>query len=116
MRLEDLRRQRASEMIRLIDERRPPAPSEASGYGAASARELEWLQPYFTLVDAGVTRSGTATHAHVGVASPFSPSMLVVIYTARYQLSTDAGTTRELYTVYGALQATLLPTSRHIGL
>ncbi|TMQ07888.1 MAG: hypothetical protein E6J90_41970 [Deltaproteobacteria bacterium] len=115
MTLEELRRQRARDMIRVIDDQQPPAQSDASDYGAASARELEWLQPFYTLVDAGVTRSATAPHQTFGVVSPFSPSMLVVIYTARYVLSSDAppGTRRAVYTAYGAMQATLLPTARH---
>jgi hypothetical protein len=116
MTLEELQRQRARDMIRVIDHRQPPAQSEVPDHCAASARELEWLQPLVNPVDAGVIRSETAPHQKFGVVTPFSPTMLVVTYTARYLLSSDAPPgTRRVYTVYGAMEATLVLTGHDAG-
>lgn len=110
--LDDLRSRRMRDMLALIDAGQLPAASDMPGYRVAAARELEWLKPV-ALIEDRVTRSTIAPHAHRGVASPFSRSMLVVIYTARYLLrSSGSASQRSVFTVYGALEATLLPVSR----
>jgi hypothetical protein len=120
MTLEELRRKRADHMRAVIEGQRAPAGPDIVQFhaelhradlSACAARELEWLQPVVTLQDKPPVRTTTAPHSPQGVVAPFSPSMLVVIYSARYYLSGS-----DVYTVYGALQAVLLPSTRGIDI
>jgi hypothetical protein len=120
MTLDELRRQRAQNTLALIDRQHAVRVTELPGVALrrTSARELEWLGPRTALVATPPVRSQTAPSSSVGVASPFMPSILVVTYNARYYLAVPRTglppDTREAYVVYGALQATVLPTSRGI--
>lgn len=116
MTLDELRRKRANDMRMVIERQRAPVSRELTRFHDAldgehlsgcAARELEWLRPVVALSPKPPVRAAQAPHSTHGVASPFVPSMLVVIYTARYFLS---GT--DVYTVYGGLQAVVLPTAR----
>lgn len=121
MTLDELRHQRARDMTAVIDRQHGVSMPEFPGaeLRACSARELEWLAPQIALRQNAVARAGTAPHATTGVVSPYTPSMVVVTYTARYFVSNRSqhsrGTAQDVYLVYGALQATLLPTARGIG-
>jgi hypothetical protein len=89
------------------------------GLHPCSARELEWLAPELALHESSTTRSDTAPHSAYGVASPFMPSLLVVIYTARYFLASRSRASAargDVHIVYGALQAVELPYERGMGL
>jgi len=117
MSLAKLREQRARDMLAVIERRRttliPQFPDELR---AASARELEWLAPEVDLRYAGETRQPAKLHASVAVVSPFTPSILIVTYTARYFIAPGApppaGIARDVYVVYGALRAAVLPEGR----
>jgi hypothetical protein len=117
--LAQLRRRRAIELLALI-ERRPPILIVRIGnvpLSPCTARELAWLACEIGLVTRAEIRTDEAPHAKYGVALPFTPSMLIVTYTVRYYLSAGSPeeTTRDVYVVYGALQATELPVSRSLG-
>jgi hypothetical protein len=136
MTLDELRRKRAQDMLALIEQLRPPVPAgrrpsarpeaaaasegdETVGRSPCSARELEWLAPELALRETSTTRSDTAPHSAYGVASPFMPSLLVVVYTARYFLAShlrSQGASRDVHIVYGALQAVPQPYERGIGI
>jgi hypothetical protein len=155
MTLDELRCQRARDALALIDGQpamllsdgprldRRFAPARTDGgvvLRACSARELEWLAPSCSLVASNVLRTDTAPHAAYGIASPFMPSLLVVVYTARYFLaacaavvptasastrldesdassaSNDPATApREVHIIYGALEAVEQPFDRSMG-
>jgi hypothetical protein len=121
--LDDLLRQRARDMRTLIDRQNErellqvsdPTPQRAAG------RELEWLAPEVALQGAGVVRTGTVPLPTHGVVSPFTPSMLIVVYTTRYYVAAgpkvqSARGPRDVFTVYGELQAALVPAARGIDL
>jgi hypothetical protein len=133
MTLEELRCMRARDTLALIEGQGAPraalphrrrdataASPEDGEHGAmCAARELEWLFPELALEEQPPMRSDTAPHLAFGVASPFMPSLLVVIYTARYFLASSSkslAATRDVHTVYGALQAVELPYARGIGM
>jgi hypothetical protein len=113
--LDDLRKQRARDMLAVLD----AAPAtEIRKFGpialrAGSARELEWLAPEVALRYRAQITEPALLHATVGVETPFTPSILVLTYTARYYLAIGdqppAGTTRDVYVVYGVLQTAVLP-------
>jgi hypothetical protein len=119
MRLDELRRRRAQDALAVIDRQRSvPVAGIQVPLLPASARELEWLASQTALLAATEVRGQTAPSSTVGVASPFTPSILVVTYEARYYLaarrSTLPAATREVFVAYGTLQATFLPTVRGI--
>lgn len=135
MTLEELRCRRARDTLALIESQGAPradrprallhrdATSPASEDGEpramcpCAARELEWLVPELALDEQPPVRSDTAPHSAYGIASPFMPSLLVVIYTARYFLASSSralAATRDVHAVYGALQAVELPYDRGI--
>jgi hypothetical protein len=121
MTLDELRRQRAQDTLALIERQHAVRVTQIHGVAlrGASARELEWLAPETALIATPPVRSTTAPSSSIGVASPFTPSILVVTYNARYYLAVPRPglppASREAYVVYGALQATVLPTARGIS-
>lgn len=125
MTLERLRAKRARDMLALIEQQRALASEDLARRNpdrervdlrACSARELEWLDPEIELREGSMVRTDTAPHSAYGVSSPFVPSLLVVIYTARYFLASRAlastGEARDVHIHYGALQAVELPYER----
>lgn len=132
MSLAKLREQRATDMLALLDLRPATYLSPFSVRGvAASARELEWLAPEVDLHYRREIREPAKLHASVAIASPFTPSILIVTYTARYYLGhcdgphgdlpygarphagyPPAGIARDIYIVYGALRPAVLPEGR----
>jgi hypothetical protein len=116
MKLEQLRSQRALDMLALLDKQ--PAklvdavPAELR---AASARELEWLAPEVALRCADAIRRTAALHSSVAVVSPFTPSVLLLTYRVLYYVATGAtppAVARDVYVVYGDPLATILPETR----
>lgn len=122
--LEELLRQRADDIAALIDAQvplssgdfdDPEVPLPAVALLACSARELAWLQGDGTiaLVHKQTTRTIAVPHAITGVVTPFEPSMLTVMYTARYFLATRALSgplsPRDTYVIYGAATCQTLP-------
>jgi hypothetical protein len=118
MSLEELYRKRARDMLAVIDAQYAhpaeamsathPRPVALAALHPCSARELEWLAPEIAMIERAAVRTMVALHAAVGVTSPFIPTVLVAIYTARYFLAdpaADAAAPRELQVVYGPLQA-----------
>ena len=121
--LEELLRQRAADVAALLDAELP-VPSTGLGDPevalpsvdllACSARELAWLQGEGTiaLIEKQTTRTIAVPHALTGVVTPFEPSMLTVMYTARYFLATRASagplSPRDTYVIYGATRCALL--------
>lgn len=136
MTLEELRCMRARDTLALIEGQgalragRPRGPrrrdataepedGEHDARCPCAARELEWLVPELALDEQPPVRSDTAPYSAYGIASPFTPSLLVVIYTARYFLASSSkalASTRDVHIVYGALQAVELPYDRGIGM
>lgn len=126
MRLDELRHQRARDMLAVID-RAPATSIEDLGTGlrAGSARELEWLAPEVDLHHRRELRQPAKLHTSVAIVSPFTPSILIVTYTARYFLGhcegphgdqahgAPAGTARDVYVLYGALRPALLSERRY---
>lgn len=120
--LDDLLRQRAEDMAALLDAQLPvPSgdlldpedPLPAVALLACSARELAWLQRAIALVPKQTTRTLTVPRATTGVVTPFEPSVLTVMYTARYFLAMRAPSMppspRDAYVVYGARTCEALP-------
>jgi len=124
MTLDELLRQRAKDVAALLDAEVPVAstalgdpevPLPAVDLLACSARELAWLQGEGTiaLVEKQTTRTIAVPHATTGVVTPFEPSMLTVMYTARYFLAARAPSgplsPRDTYVIYGATKCQILP-------
>ncbi|HEX7837114.1 MAG TPA: hypothetical protein VF469_06595 [Kofleriaceae bacterium] len=120
--LEELLRQRAEDMAALLDTQLPMSssalldpedPLPAVDLLACSARELAWLQQAVALVSKQTTRTLTAPRATTGVVTPFEPSVLTVMYTARYFLAIRSPSMppspRDAYVVYGARKCEALP-------
>ena len=123
-RVAELRRRRAEDTAALIDAQLPlppaaladlEAPLPAADLVACSARELAWLQEPggIALAHKQTIRSLMVPHATTGVVTPFEPSALMVMYTARYFVAARRppapASPRDLYVVYGAIQAEFLP-------
>lgn len=123
-RLAELRRQRAQDVAALIDAQLPlsavalddpEVPLPAVDLVACSARELAWLKAPgdIVLIHKQTTRTLTVPHATTGVVTPFEPSTLTVMYTARYFLAARSPpappSPRDTYVVYGAIKAEILP-------
>lgn len=124
MTLDDLLRQRAEDVAALIDAQvpmssgefdDPETPLPAVDLLACCARELAWLQAHdgIALVQKQTTRTLKVPQATTGVVTPFEPSMLTVMYTARYFLAarTPAAppSLRDTYVIYGAARCETLP-------
>jgi hypothetical protein len=126
MTLDELRRRRAEDVAALIDGQvpvssgefdDPETPLPAVDLLACCARELAWLQAHdgIALVQKQTTRTLKVPQATTGVVTPFEPSMLTVMYTARYFLATCAPATppslRDTYVIYGAARCETLSLS-----
>ncbi|HEY6175105.1 MAG TPA: hypothetical protein VIX73_11695 [Kofleriaceae bacterium] len=114
MTLEQLRQQRARDMLAVIDAERPRRiPPFPAALRIGAARELEWIAHDVELHYRDQIREPATLHATVGVVAPYTPSILVVTYTARYYLARgEQPAARDVYVVYGALQATMQPETR----